>query len=125
MRAEYQYCSHRNFRNCLNENRASPPQLIDNVPIVHDFVMDVDRTPVRFESEFHDVNSPYDACAKPSRPDTYQRLAPAVQTLDIHQRQFASPRKEYLNLNARFPATLFRPDPTKSLSLEWATATRP
>ncbi len=76
MRAEYQYCADRHFLNRLDENRASPPQLIDNVAIVHDLVMDVDRPPVRFECEFHDVNGPYDAGAKSSRPHAYQRLPP-------------------------------------------------
>jgi hypothetical protein len=55
MRAEYQHRTVRHLFNRLNENRATPPQLLHNVSVVNNLVMDVDWSAVGLERKFDDV----------------------------------------------------------------------
>ena len=107
MRAENQYRADRNLLDGFDENSAAPPQLVHDIAVMDDFVMNIDRIPVRFECEFDNVYGSHDARAKPARPDAYQRLGAVIGSMDSSQRQCNLRKALSFYLKLRFAATSF------------------
>jgi hypothetical protein len=60
MGAKHEYRAVRNVIDRLYEDGAATAQLLHDVGVVHDFVMDVNRSAVGFQSEFDDIDGPDD-----------------------------------------------------------------
>lgn len=71
MGAENQYRAGRNLINRFYENCPPPAQLVDHVPVVDNFVMDVNRAPVGLEREFDNIDGANHPGAKPSGADAH------------------------------------------------------
>jgi hypothetical protein len=111
VRAENQNCALRHLTNRFHENRAAPPQLIDNVTIVDNLMMHVHGLAVGFQREIDDVNRTHYTGAKPPRSDAHQslraclrrrRFAGLVDALNLCQRQMLLPKRFILPESATF-----------------------
>jgi hypothetical protein len=107
MRAENEHCANWYFFDGLDENRAAAAQLVHYVPVVHDFVMDVNRIAVGFQREFHDIHRANYAGAEAARAHAHKRLGSVISAVDLGQRQFVLRKSPLFYLNRPFAATLF------------------
>jgi hypothetical protein len=105
--AKNQYRSHRNFFDGLDKDCAAPAQLIHDVPIVNNFVMNVDGIAVGFQRQFDNVHGANDSCAKSARTDAHQRLGAVIGSMNGRQRQSNLRKALLFYLNGWFPATSF------------------
>jgi len=87
MGAEDQDGADRHFLNGFDEDCAAAAKLVHYVAIVDDFVMDVDRGAISFESEFDDVDGANDAGAEAARAYPYQRLGAIGGAMNLRQAQ--------------------------------------
>jgi hypothetical protein len=67
MGTENRHGSRRDLIDLVDEQGAFRPQSLDDVPIVDDFVADVDRRAVLFERPLDNLDSPFDPGTKASR----------------------------------------------------------
>jgi hypothetical protein len=67
MGAENGDAARRDFGELVHELRALGAQALDHVPVVHDFVADIDRRPIFLECLFDNLDRPLDAGAEASR----------------------------------------------------------
>src|ERR1700734_2073354 len=81
--AENKDSAYGDFIDRFHEDCAAAPQLIHNVTVVHDFMMNVNRTAVGLECEFDDVHRSDHARAESPRPNAHQRLAPVRSALNV------------------------------------------
>ena len=107
MRAENEHGAYGNFLDSFDKDRTATPQLINDIAVMHDLVMNVDRVSVGFERKLDNVDGSNDACAKSARPNAYECLGAVIGSVNGGQRQ-CSLRKAFLfYLKLRFPATSF------------------
>src|SRR5665213_2127490 len=67
VRAEDRHRARRNLVDLVDEPRTLGAQPLDDVPVVHDLVADVDRRPVLLDRALDDLDRALDAGAKPAR----------------------------------------------------------
>src|ERR1700722_3988732 len=48
----------------VDEDRALPSQVVDDITVMHDLFADVDRSAKRFQRNLHDVDGSHNTCAK-------------------------------------------------------------
>jgi hypothetical protein len=109
--AENQNRAFWHFANRFDENRAAPPQLINDVAVMHDLVMNIDRLAVGFQRQVDNVNGTHHTCAEPARTDPYEslcarlrrgRFAGLVDALNLCQRQMLLPKRFILPESTTF-----------------------
>ncbi len=61
---KHRHRSRRNFIKLIDEHRAPSPQILHDMPVVHDFVTHVDRRSVFLQRAFDDFDCPLDAGAE-------------------------------------------------------------
>src|ERR1700691_1906092 len=66
--AEDEHCAMRDVLDGLEENRSAAAQVLDDVRVMHDLVVALDRLAVGFESQLDDIHGSYHARAESSRP---------------------------------------------------------
>ena len=103
MRAEYQDRALGNLFDGFDENRAAAPQLVDDITVVNDFMMHVNRAAVGFERQLDDVYRSHHPGAESSRPNAHQRLR-TVSSLNVRKRQLDLPKLVFY-LKLPLPAT--------------------
>src|SRR5271156_4003538 len=81
--AENKHSAYRNFLDRFHEDCATAAQLIHHIAVVHDFMMNVNWTPVSLEREFHNVHRSHYPRAESAWPDAHQRLAPVRSALYV------------------------------------------
>jgi hypothetical protein len=100
--AEDEYSTLRNLFDRLDEDRAAAPQLIDDVAVVHDFVVYVYRAAIGLKSELNDINGSHHPGAESPGPNPHECFR-AVSALDVCKRQM-SLRRVIFYLKHRLPA---------------------
>ena len=78
-----------NFFDGFDKNGAAAAKLLNNISVVNNFMMHVDRRAVSFQGQFDDVHGAHHAGAKAARPDAEQDLAVPV-VLVLHGHPFTS-----------------------------------
>jgi hypothetical protein len=82
MSAEDKDGAGRDFGDGLNEDGAAAAELLDDVGVVHNFMVDVNRSTVGFESQFDDVHGADNAGTETARTDAEKSFS---LSLDSHQ----------------------------------------
>ena len=86
--AENEHGADGNFFNGFDENGAAAAQLINHVPVVHDFMMDVHRIAVGLKRELDDVHGADYAGAKAPGANAHESLGSVIRAVDVSQSQF-------------------------------------
>ncbi len=105
--AEDQDGTYRNFFDGFDEDGAAATQLVNDVAVMHDFVMDVDRISVGFERQLDDVDGAHDSGAEAAGPDSNQCFSAVIGSVDGGQRQCNLRKASLFYPNGRFPASSF------------------
>jgi len=87
MGAENQHRAYRNFLDGFYEDCAAAAELVHYVPIVDNFVMDIDWRAIGFEGKFDDIYGADHAGTEAARAYPYQRLGAIRGAMDLRQSQ--------------------------------------
>ena len=83
--AENQHGAVRDFFNGFHENGAAAAKLLDDVSVVNNFMVHIDRRAISFQSQFDDIHGADHAGAKAARPHAEQYLSiTIVMVLHCH-----------------------------------------
>ena len=118
MGAENQHGAVRDFFNGFHENGAAAAKLLDDVSVVNNFMVHIDRRAISFQSQFDDIHGADHAGAKAARPHAEQYLSIAIvlvlhchpsllQPRELYHTSAARPRaRRFVNFDFAFDFTL-------------------